>query len=385
MRDTPLAVSEPDRESRKVVSVLFRDLVGSTALGESTDPEEVRTGRRVPAARGDRRRGAARAQRTDPSARIEDQLAEALELVSELEELGDLETLALAHTTIGSSRFVLGRAAEGAADFERAADLARRAGEVAEEHRALNALLRPKLWGPAPAQEIVALCDVILEREDLNVGLRVHAHQALAFSSALLGDTAGSRDAARSAATLIDEYDLALERGLYAIDVGFAIERSGDLEGAEAELRRGYELLNALGETGVLATVTGELATVLAQLDRFAEAEARAAEARSIAASDDFDAQTRWHVAMARLRLRQGHLEEAERCARDAVAVVAGTDFIPLVAEGLHVLGEVLAELGRSADAAAALERARELYERKGNVVRARNVQRLLEAASTAS
>ena len=37
----PLAV-EPAREQRKVVTVLFCDLVGSTALGESTDPEALR-------------------------------------------------------------------------------------------------------------------------------------------------------------------------------------------------------------------------------------------------------------------------------------------------------------------------------------------------------
>ena len=55
---------------------------------------------------------------------------------------------------IGTSRFVLGRAAEGEADLERAAELARQAGEVSEELRALNALLRPKLWGPAPAETL---------------------------------------------------------------------------------------------------------------------------------------------------------------------------------------------------------------------------------------
>jgi class 3 adenylate cyclase/tetratricopeptide (TPR) repeat protein len=40
---TPLATAAPAREQRKVVTVLFCDLVGSTALGESTDPEALRT------------------------------------------------------------------------------------------------------------------------------------------------------------------------------------------------------------------------------------------------------------------------------------------------------------------------------------------------------
>ncbi len=38
----PLGVTEHAREQRKVVTVLFCDLVGSTALGESTDPEALR-------------------------------------------------------------------------------------------------------------------------------------------------------------------------------------------------------------------------------------------------------------------------------------------------------------------------------------------------------
>jgi class 3 adenylate cyclase/tetratricopeptide (TPR) repeat protein len=39
---TSLAAASPAREQRKVVTVLFCDLVGSTALGESTDPEALR-------------------------------------------------------------------------------------------------------------------------------------------------------------------------------------------------------------------------------------------------------------------------------------------------------------------------------------------------------
>jgi class 3 adenylate cyclase len=37
-----LVVATPSREVRKTVSVLFCDIAGSTALGESTDPEALR-------------------------------------------------------------------------------------------------------------------------------------------------------------------------------------------------------------------------------------------------------------------------------------------------------------------------------------------------------
>jgi class 3 adenylate cyclase len=38
----PLAPAKPPRERRKTVTVLFCDVVGSTALGESVDPEALR-------------------------------------------------------------------------------------------------------------------------------------------------------------------------------------------------------------------------------------------------------------------------------------------------------------------------------------------------------
>src|SRR6266516_3181835 len=39
---SPLAASPAAREQRKTVTVLFCDVTGSTALGESTDPEALR-------------------------------------------------------------------------------------------------------------------------------------------------------------------------------------------------------------------------------------------------------------------------------------------------------------------------------------------------------
>ena len=38
----PLAAAPPSREQRKRITILFCDVTGSTALGESTDPEALR-------------------------------------------------------------------------------------------------------------------------------------------------------------------------------------------------------------------------------------------------------------------------------------------------------------------------------------------------------
>src|SRR5436190_12500129 len=43
MCGAPLAAVAPSREQRKTVTVLFCDVTGSTALGESTDPEALRS------------------------------------------------------------------------------------------------------------------------------------------------------------------------------------------------------------------------------------------------------------------------------------------------------------------------------------------------------
>jgi len=39
---TPLQAAPPPQEQRKTVSIVFSDLIGSTALGEQLDPESLR-------------------------------------------------------------------------------------------------------------------------------------------------------------------------------------------------------------------------------------------------------------------------------------------------------------------------------------------------------
>ena len=62
-----------------------------------------------------------------------------------------------------------------------------------------------------------------------------------------------------------------------------------------------------------------------------------------------------------------------------AVGHVEGTEFLNLHADALLVLAEVLRLAGRAGEAAAALEEAIELYERKGNVVSAAKARAALD------
>jgi hypothetical protein len=75
--------------------------------------------------------------------------------------------------------------------------------------------------------------------------------------------------------------------------------------------------------------------------------------------------------------MRRADTIEAERLAREAVALADATDSLDLRAGTLVALGEVLAEAGRNEEAAASVDEARALYALKGNVA-------AVEAAETA-
>ena len=94
------------------------------------------------------------------------------------------------------------------------------------------------------------------------------------------------------------------------------------------------------------------------RLGRDEEAERLLDEVTRIAEADDIDAQVRWRAVRGQVLARCGQLAEADRLAREAVALAAPTDYVLLRADALSALGEVLGALGRPAEAAEALREA---------------------------
>ena len=68
---------------------------------------------------------------------------------------------------------------------------------------------------------------------------------------------------------------------------------------------------------------------------------------------------------------RRGDFAEAERLAREAVAIMLPTDFLDTKGHTYVALADVLVAAGRADDAAQALAEAAALFERKGDVVSA--------------
>src|SRR5262249_12254213 len=89
------------------------------------------------------------------------------------------------------------------------------------------------------------------------------------------------------------------------------------------------------------------------------------------AAEDDLAAQIEWRAVRGKVMARRGAAEEAVALAREAVEIAQRTDFVTIHGDACVDLAETLELVGRSDEADAALHRALDLFERKGNLVSA--------------
>jgi len=145
---------------------------------------------------------------------------------------------------------------------------------------------------------------------------------------------------------------------------------------AAAELgAEGCRLLDELGEKGSQSTAAGKLAQALYALDRLDEADAWAGRAAKLGASDDALTQMLWRQVRAKVLARRGEHAEAERLAREAVAIGEETDMLDAQGDASADLAEVLSLADRPKEAAEALEQALVRYKSKGNLVSTQRAQ----------
>jgi tetratricopeptide (TPR) repeat protein len=157
----------------------------------------------------------------------------------------------------------------------------------------------------------------------------------------------------------------------WAFDTAWVELLGGETHAAEAILREACETLRAIGDRAWLATNLSLLAEAVVRHGDLDEALALTNESLELAASDDQVVQTIAKSARAKALARTGKLAQAERLAREAVAIREPTDLLNDKAEMLLALAEVLGLRGKTTEAAEALEQAHALFEAKGNVVAA--------------
>jgi ATP/maltotriose-dependent transcriptional regulator MalT len=240
------------------------------------------------------------------------------------------------------------------------------------ESSAITAMLVQALEnGPMPADEAIRRCEELRAESGGEGALEA----AIAGTVAQLRAMQGNFDAARrlyaDAGALYDELGLKYLRACRRL-VGARIEAlAGEPEAAIAELQTGYAALEEMGERGTRSTLAAFLAQALAEAGRFEEAEEFAQVSAETGALADVVTQAVWRSASAQVLANNGELDLAERRAREASELAAGTDFLELQAMTSLSLAAVLGQVGTQGEAAALVADARRAHERKGNAVAA--------------
>jgi tetratricopeptide (TPR) repeat protein len=147
-------------------------------------------------------------------------------------------------------------------------------------------------------------------------------------------------------------------------------------------LREAYETLTAAGDRAYASTNAVELGRVLVDLGELDEAWRYGTIARDTSSTDDVVSQSGGRAVQARVLARRGQHEEAIALAREAVAIMAATDYLAEHGDVVMDLAHVLHEAGEVDEAIAAAREARELFARKGATLFVDQAQQLAESWS---
>jgi hypothetical protein len=140
----------------------------------------------------------------------------------------------------------------------------------------------------------------------------------------------------------------------------------GDFEAAEAVAASACDALEAAQDWGHFVSQVPLLMDALFPQGRAEELVPKLDLADTYVIEEDLDAQVSLRRARAKLLLSRGDLTGAETLAREAVERCEGKTLVSVKAEALELLASIAQRNGRDAEAAAARDRAIELYEAKG-------------------
>ncbi len=278
--------------------------------------------------------------------------------------------LYIAHSALAEVAETRGRMDAGLEAFERALAHARRAGHVPPGFLGRRASCR--FFGTTAVSELLAW----LDENEPRAGRDQFQSAYRAGSLAMLGRFDEARAIlAEMRAELAERGGSVLLANITAFECVDVELLAGD-PGAAAEFAaEGFRLHEELGERLFLSAAAGSFAQALYALDRLDEADAWAARAAELGASDDVLNEMHWRQVKAKVLARRGEHAEAERLAREAVAMGDVTESLNGQGDANADLGEVLLLAGERDQAVAALETAVEHYERKGNLVSAQRVR----------
>ncbi len=260
-----------------------------------------------------------------------------------------------------------GRNAAWTADAERALEHYESAGWPLS--LCLGQIAISLYWGPTPVADAMTRIETLRDRVETDLQGTANLDTFLGGLVAQLGDFERAREVVGGARSVFESLGLRAQALTYPVTVLGEIELlAGNAASAEAVLHELCADLERYGEFSHLASRASDLAETLFLLDRIDEAEKWTGVARRYAAHDDVQAQMMWRPVQARIELRKGAVDLADRLAREGLSVANTTDDLNRRAKAYAALGTVLRATGRQGAAESAYRQAIHLYEQKGNV-----------------
>jgi class 3 adenylate cyclase/tetratricopeptide (TPR) repeat protein len=312
--------------------------------------------------------------------------SEAGELARIFRELGDQAGAAKAWHLVGKAHSDRGEQAAAQEAFEHALEYARAVDAPGVEAWIRYWLLQAAVFGPTPCLDVIerARDDLAWARSQNNRSLEGSVLTRMGEMLARSGRIPDAQDAFAEAREVFADLGRRSHLAYMPISTAAVEPLASDPPGAEAELRFAYDFFERLGAEHILATVGPMLAAALVPQGKVVEAVALTEQAERIAAPDDLDGQVKWRLARAAARVAQGDHADAERLAREAVALAESTDSLLLHADALAGLAYALIAGGAASESIEPCSCAVELYESKGDVVSASRWQTVLEAHAAA-
>jgi class 3 adenylate cyclase/tetratricopeptide (TPR) repeat protein len=359
--------------------------VGLYQDAEATLDEAIRLGEEA----GDRRvkagaslvRLLVRLRAGDPERWLDEAAATIAEAMAVFQEAGDHAGLAkgwrlLAWTHGTACRF--GEAAEASENALREARLAR---DARQETQSATAYAAAAALGPTPVDEAIERFETIIPEISGDRQSEAILTALLGSLVAMRGRFAEARELIARSRAMLDDLSLPVRVAYVGIE-GWRVEMlAGDLAAAEAEMRRSYDILVALGEKYLLSTVSGLLGQTLFALGRYDEVEPLGLMSKELAPEDDVDTQALWRCVQGKNLARGGAFAEAEALVREAIQVLEPTDALLFKLGALLDLAEVRRLAGL--DDRAELEAARRLAAMKASPVYVDEIDNLLAASAT--
>jgi class 3 adenylate cyclase/tetratricopeptide (TPR) repeat protein len=290
------------------------------------------------------------------------------------EASGDERGLARAWHLIAGVEWDLGHAGAQLAALERALEHAGRVGAPFETAEVLLSVTSAIVRGPTPVTEGIAKSEQFVRDFPGNRVVEAYMDHATAHLRARLGEFDAAREASdRYRAFLLDTGQMI---GYWrSAELRFDVEMlAGDTEAARAVAEKGYVALLEKGDRWpYLGAFLGQARLALGQMEE-------AAEVAEVAASSAIAVERALGLGvLAQVRAREGEGVAAEKLIREAVEIVERTDFLFDRGTVQLDLAEVMDAVGRAGEARVALDRAFQMFEKKGDLVSAAGARSLLD------